>query len=298
MPLSLKENIPNENPIYRQLSDYYDFCQNIRHMTPATLTSKIYTLNNFVLSSKLTDLRLISNQLIFEWINQQSARGNSGRSINDRLAHLKAMLRWQRDMNLEMPLLRLALIPKVCEVPPRKVHFTREQIEQVLVQANLQEWLLIKLSFDCGLRISELRKLQLSDIREDRLTVIGKGNKRRYAYLCIDVKNRLAEWITSQNIQKYLWPSPISPNTALHTCTIRAHMKRAFQKAGINNFCPHDLRHSYATDLKKLGATTRQIQAGLGHTSEVVTERYLSDLEGYDLRDLYTLKYSQIDKKL
>lgn len=298
MSYSLEKVTSVREPIYQQMHSYYHFCQNIRHMSPVTLTSKIYTLNNFILTSHLTDLGNISNHLIFEWISRQSQRGNSGRSINDRLAHLKAMLRWQRDMNLEMPQLKLALIPKVCEIPPRKVCFSREQIALVLAHTNLQTWLLIRIAFDCGLRISELQKLQIFDIKDNQITITGKGNKRRHAYLCPDVQMRLNDWILSGKIQKFLWPSPIRPDATLATCTIRAYMKQAFQKAGFNNFCPHDLRHSYATDLKKLGATTRQIQAGLGHMSEAVTEKYLSDLEGFDLRELYELKYSDVTSQL
>ena len=293
MSHNLEKAALRQQPIYRQMHEYYHFCKHIRHMTPATLTSKMYTLNKFIFDSELTDLQFISNQLIFNWISQQTLRGNSGRSINDRLAHLKAMLRWQKDMNLEMPKLKLALIPRVQELPARKIHFTREQIRQVLTQANQEEWLLIRIAFDCGLRISELQNLQLSHLQDRRLTIIGKGNKRRYAFLCSEVKLRLDYWIKDQKIQKYLWPSPFYKNSPLAVCTIRAHMKQAFKRAGINDFRPHDLRHSYATDLKLLGATTRQIQAGLGHSSEAVTEKYLSDLDGYDLQDLYNLKYSR-----
>jgi DNA-binding protein Fis len=43
--------------------------------------------------------------------------------------------------------------------------------------------------------------------------------------------------------------------------------------------------------LKLLGIPTRKIQAGLGHATESVTERYLSDLEGSDLREIYEIKY-------
>lgn len=277
--------------IQKQVASYYDFCQQVRHMTRDTMLSKTYAINDFVKSSRLTDLHKISNQDIYHWINLQTERGNSGRSINDRLAHLKAMLRWQKDMNLEMPKLKLALIVKVVEAPPRKNFFSRHQIEQVLAQANQLEWLLISLAFDCGLRISELRHLQLTDIEEDRVSIIGKGLKRRYAYLRPEVRQQLTIWIKNQEISNYLWPSPLNPEQPLAVCTIRKYMQKAFLRAGVTDFCPHDLRHSYATDLKQLGVSTRQIQAGLGHASEVTTERYLSDLDGFNLREIYNIKY-------
>lgn len=231
--------------------------------------------------------------MVYDWISIQKSHGNTGRSINDRLAHIKAMLRWQQEMNVKMPHLHLALITKVKETPPRKNYFTREDIHRVLSRANEVEWLLIHLAFDCGLRIGELQKLRIQHLLDDRLTIYGKGSKRRYVYICDEVKYRLEHWIEKHQIIDYLWPSPICQGRPLSCCTLRSYMRRVFMCCGYCDFCPHDLRHSYATDLKNLGLPTRQIQAGLGHTTEVVTERYLSDLDGFNLRTIYQVKYSK-----
>ena len=159
------------------------------------------------------------------------------------------------------------------EVPPRKVYFTRSQIHQVLEQANILEWLFIRIAFDCGLRISELQNLRLSNLHDNYIDIIGKGQKRRYVYLSPEVKARITNWISKNGIQDFLWSSPLYPDKPLATCTIREYMQNAFHRAGFTDFCPHDLRHSYATDLKRLGVPTRQIQAGLGHSTEKVTEQ-------------------------
>lgn len=298
MPYQLEQITSKHSPIYRQLYNYYHFCERLRQMSPATICSKVYILNDFVRSTRLKDLRKITNQHINDWVNLQSIRNNSGRSINDRLAHLRAMLRWQKEMNLAMPKLQLGLIPRVKEVPARKVCFSRTQIQSVLKQASLEEWLLIRLAFDCGLRISELRNLCLSDIYNNRLTIVGKGCKRRYAYLSPDVQRRLRVWVRHHQIQNHLWPSPLIQNQPIAVCTLRQKMRSAFQRAGLNNFCPHDLRHSYATDLKLLGVPTRIIQASLGHASESVTERYLSDLDGLDLWNVYQQKYAKYSENV
>ena len=261
-------------------------------MASDTMLAKVYTLNNFIKYTKLNDVRKISNQMIISWIDAQSMRGNVGRTINNRLVHLKAFLRWQREMNLVMPKLQLSLIPHIREMPPRKIYFTRDQVSRVLDVASLLEWLLISLAFDCGLRITELRNLRLSDLHHNRINIIGKGQKRRYAYLSPQVIRHLTEWMNENQIVDFLQPSPICPDRPLAVCTIREYMRNAFKRAGFTNFCPHDLRHSYATDLKCLGVSTRQIQAGLGHSTEKITEQYLSDLDGYDLIEMYRVKYA------
>lgn len=292
MAYQLERYLSTRSAIYRQLYRYYHYCENVRHMRPATIKSKVYVINSFVQDTKISNLKNLTNQHIYAWIAHQQNRGNAGRSINDRLAHILAMLRWQRDMDLRIPKLKLGLITKVNEEPPRKVFFSRQEIEHVLRQANILEELLIRLAFDCGLRISELQNLRLSDLNGDRLSIIGKGNKRRYAYLCQETRRQLEKWISAQGISNYLWRSPMKLDSPMAICTIRKIMQGAFARAGYTDFCPHDLRHSYATDLKKSGVSTRKIQAGLGHASEATTERYLSDLDGFDLREIYQIKYS------
>lgn len=287
----LETVVSRRSAIFHQVSQYYYFCEHIRGMSKATMTSKIYTINNFIHESRLLDLRKISNEHIYAWIDQQKLRGNSGRSINNRLAHLKAMLRWQREMNLAMPRLKLALIGKTAEDPPRKRSFSRTDIKRVLALATPLEWLLVRLCFDCGLRISELQSICTWDIQDDRITIFGKGHKRRYVFLCPEVKRALNHWIKQNHPDGYLWPSPINTSAPLAVCTLRSYLQQAFARAGFADFCPHDLRHSYATDLKLLGIPTRKIQASLGHATEAITERYLSDLDGFDLREVYQIKY-------
>lgn len=293
MPYNLEKVTSPRSRIYQQLYNYYEFCKHTRRMTSYTMAGKVAALNSFVSFSRLNDLHKVSNRIINDWINYQALRNNSGRSINNRLAHLKALLRWQSEMNLKMPKLQLALIPIVQEYPPRKVFFTREQVQQVLACSNQLQWLLISLAFDCGLRIAELQGLRLTSVHGDYIDIIGKGQKRRYAYLSSEVKEKLQAWIDKNKIDDFLWPSPIRPDQPLAICTIRTYMQDAFRRGGFSNFCPHDLRHSYATDLKLLGISTRQIQAGLGHSTEQVTERYLSDLNGYDLAKMYQIKYKR-----
>ncbi len=293
MSYNLEKVCRKNSAIYRQISAYYNYCETIRHMSHATIISKVYTINDFVRESKISDLRKINNQHINIWINAQYLRNNSGRSINDRLAHLKAMLRWQKDMNLHMPHLKLGLVPKVTELPARKVCFSRDEIERVLKYANEFQWLLISLCFDCGLRISELQNLQRCHLCRDRLYIIGKGKKSRYVFLRRETRLRLISWLEQHPASEYFWESPLQVGVPLATCTLRLSMKQCFKRAGIENFCPHDLRHSYATDLKNLGISTRHIQAALGHAAEAVTEKYLSDLDGFNLREVYHIKYSQ-----
>ncbi len=291
MAYGLEKITAKSNPIYQQLSNYYRYCGQVCAMSEQTMATKIHHINYFIKFTGISRLEDISNQQIYDWVDYQKSRGNSGRSINNRLAQLKVMLRWQRDDNVSMPKLKIARIVMQKELPARKNYFSREEIQMVLAQADLREWLMIKLSFDCGLRIGELLNIRLSDIFGAKIRIVGKGSKLRWVIMSQESRMKLNDWIASENILDFLWPN------LLHTGHVsqedaRNAMRKVFQKAGFADFRPHDLRHSYATDLKKLGIPTRKIQMAMGHASEATTERYLSDLDGLNVEEIYRVKYA------
>lgn len=279
-------------PIIKQVVKYYDYCQYTRHFTKNTMRGKVGSINHFLRFTGITDLKSISNDMIYEWMGDQTAQGNKPRTVNNRLKHLVAMLKYYRDFGMRMPKLSISELVKQHEEPPKRRAFTRDVVYEALKYADRDTWLMIKISFDCGLRINELRNIKLQDINGNQVEIIGKGRKRRYIILSNEVVVRLNDWIRRKELHNWLWPSKTKPNTPMTTETIRAKMRTAFECAGIYGFCPHELRHSYATGLKRLGASTRSIQMGLGHSSELTTENYLHDLDGSDLQELYALKYS------
>lgn len=295
MPYKL-EQIFNEAkvkpPIYNQLIKYYDYCQFTRNFTYNTMCGKVSAINHFVSYSGLQDIEYITNDQIYRWMGHQTDKGNRPRTVNNRLKHLLAMLRYYRDYGAKMPNLILPEIQKQTEDPPSKRAFSRELVYQALRYADRDAWLMIKICFDCGLRIQELHDMKLQQINGNQLEIIGKGKKRRFAILSDEVMVRLEDWILRNRITNYIWASHTKPRCPMTVEAMRAKMRAPFEAAGVYGFCPHELRHSYATDLKRLDASTRSIQLGLGHASELTTERYLHDLDGSDLEDLYKLKYS------
>ena len=90
------------------------------------------------------------------------------------------------------------------------------------------------------------------------------------------------EFAQMRGVQDYLWglygygANGEPPTTA----TIRKRLRRAFEVAGFNGFYPHALRHSFATDLQRRGASVEEIKEMIGHSSVATTERYLHGFEG------------------
>ena len=271
----------NLKSIDKQIDEYLNYCENVRRMSEQTLHSKRWICREFLKTIKIDSLSELSNKHINEWIAEQTARGCSGRTINSRLVNLVAMLRYFQDMGASFPKLKLRLIIKCKEQPPRRVYYTREQIEQVLRYADHLEWLLIKLCFDCGLRISELRNLRLMNLNGRIVTFIGKGSKARESYMSEEARSRLDDWIQRNRISDFIWVRTPGKNEPMSVEDIRYLMKKPFYQAGFKNFYPHALRHSFATDIQKHGASLMETKEMLGHARIETTERYVHGLEGH-----------------
>lgn len=271
----------NLKSIDKQIDEYLNYCENVRRMSEQTLHGKRWICREFLKTIKIDSLSELSNKHINEWIAEQTARGCSGRTINSRLVNLVAMLRYFQDMGISFPKLKLRLIIKCKEQPPRRVYYTREQIEQVLRYADHLEWLLIKLCFDCGLRISELRNLRLMNLNGRMVTFIGKGSKARESYMSEEARSRLDDWIQRNRISDFIWVRTPGKNEPMSVEDIRYLMRKPFYQAGFKNFYPHALRHSFATDIQKHGASLMETKEMLGHARIETTERYVHGLEGH-----------------
>lgn len=267
----------------RQLDEYIKYCENVRRMSEQTIHGKKWVCKSLLDSIKINSIEEITNQQINEWIMEQTARGCSGRTVNTRLTTLIAMLRYFQDMGVVMPNCKIRFIVKQKEQPPRRVHYSKEQIDQVLRFADRLEWLLIRICFDCGLRISELRNLRLMNLDGRRVTFIGKGSKAREAYLSEEARERLDDWIQRERITDYIWETTTKSGVKHHLSVeeIRHRMRKPFYQAGYMNFHPHSLRHSFATDLVENGAPLPIAKEMLGHSNVATTERYVHSFEGH-----------------
>ncbi len=141
---------------------------------------------------------------------------------------------------------------------------------------NLKHRSIIALLYSCGLRVSELINLKISDIDSKRMQVAirsAKGNKDRYVPLDVKVLALLRVYYQHYKPVHFLFNGQES--TKYSSTSIRAIIRDASIKAGIRkNVTPHTLRHSYATHLLESGTDLRYIQVLLGHNSVKTTEVY------------------------
>lgn len=166
---------------------------------------------------------------------------------------------------------------------------TTEEVDMLEAALDPEKWetnrnrAIIEVLFSCGLRVSELTNLQLSNIywEDQYVRVLGKGRKERLVPISPRALEELEVWFADREQMK------VKPGEEDYVFLNRrgAHLTRTMVlimikdcavKAGIKKtVSPHTLRHSFATALLEGGADLRAIQTMLGHESISTTEIYM-----------------------
>ena len=142
---------------------------------------------------------------------------------------------------------------------------------------------IIEVMYGCGLRVSEVISLNISDIymKDEFIRVVGKGDKERLIPIGKKTLNELMLYIRGERLHqeikaKYSDKVFISARgTSLTRQSVFLLVKSLAEKAGIKKtISPHTLRHSFATHLLEGGADLRAVQQMLGHSSISTTEIY------------------------
>lgn len=142
-----------------------------------------------------------------------------------------------------------------------------------------RDYCILTLFLNCGLRISELIGLNLSDIQGDALRVLGKGNKVRIVYLNDACKDALEHHLAVRHPivgrdQNALFLS--SRDQRISRSSVHALVKKHLRHAGLDStqYSSHKLRHTAATLMIQSGVDVRAIQEVLGHEHLNTTEIY------------------------
>ena len=183
---------------------------------------------------------------------------------------------------------------KNIETPKIGVHLpttlTLKEIDKMISNIKLtsktgiRNVAIIELLYSCGLRVSELVNLKVSDLffKESLIKVIGKGNKERFVPISVlsqeYINNYLNEIRKHHKIKKNFEDTLFlnERGTNLSRNMIFIIINKLKKQSNINKkIGPHTLRHSFATHLIENGADLITIQKMMGHESITTTERYL-----------------------
>lgn len=146
---------------------------------------------------------------------------------------------------------------------------TKEEIDSVQAAASsAKNKLIIELLYSCGLRVSELTNLKMSQVnfKERFIRVFGKGSKERLVPIAESSLKMLCEYLKKIHTDQIFPLSRQRVWQLVRACGRRAGIKKRFS--------PHTFRHSFATHLLNGGADLRVVQELLGHSSLDTTQIY------------------------
>lgn len=184
--------------------------------------------------------------------------------------------------DLEYPKLRKSL-PKYLTLQE-----SAALLQAVSGQNQARDYAILMLFLNCGIRRSELVGLNLTDVYEDRIRVVGKGNKERIVYFGTACRKAIDAYLVLRN--KVI----LSDNRALFGSrngnrisvdAVHALVKKALLKAGLDatQFSAHKLRHTAATMMLSGGVDVKTVQEVLGHENLNTTQIY-THIENTELK--------------
>ena len=269
---------------------YIQYLRLERSYTGNTLDAYVRDLQKLAnyLGDEGIDFRSITLEQLDQFAAQISDLGVAPRSLARILSGVRSFYRFltlEREIDTDPT--ELLASPNIGKHLPDVL--STEEVDAIIaaIDPKMREFhrdhAIIETLYSCGLRVSELCDLLISNLYLDEgyIRVHGKGNKERLVPISEVAVQCLREWFeerASLNVkpghEDYVFVS-MRRGTKLSRITLFVRIKQLAQLAGIQkNISPHTFRHSFATSLLEGGANLRAIQAMLGHESIATTEIY------------------------
>ena len=266
---------------YYDLRGFYRFLK----LKFSNLPSDISFDDIQIMDVDLSYIKKVDLNLIYEYMNfLNRERLNGPTSRARKIASLRSYFKYLHKSGIleENPTAELETIKLRKRLP---TYFTLDDSLSLLSGVDgknaVRDYCILTLFLNCGMRLAELVSINITDIRGDVLTVVGKGNKERTIYLneaCINALNNYLE------IRKTLTATASDKNALFLSAQHRRISRRSVQhiveinvkKLGLDphKYTTHKLRHTAATLMYQAGVDIRALQEILGHEQLSTTEIY------------------------
>ncbi len=274
------------------IKDYQNYLRIERGLSQNSISN--YSLDLQKLAGYLEEHSIVENPVVIKRDTVQQFIYDIAKKVNPRtqariISGLKGFFNYLvfEDYREDNPM-DLIETPKIGRKLPDTL--SEEEINSLISAIDLSKpegernRAILETLYGCGLRVSELINLKLSDLYfdEDFIKVTGKGNKQRFVpisdvnqkYINIYWKQVRVHLPIQQEHEDYVFLN--RRGKQLTRAMIFTIVKRLAEKVGLKkNISPHTFRHSFATHLLENGADLRAIQQMLGHESITTTEVYV-----------------------
>jgi site-specific recombinase XerD len=270
----------NEMPIHADLDSIDIRDVDLEFIRPIT-SSDIFDF----LSYLANDRAINQNSLSPDYGIEPAARARKLSAIKSFYKYLTVRTKQLTEnpvADLEYPKLRKSL--------PKYLTFSQSSalLQAVSGQNQKRDYAILMLFLNCGIRRSELVGLNISDVYEDRIRVLGKGNKERFVYFGSACRKAIDAYLPIRNKQV------LSDNRALFgsrdsnrisVTAVHRLVKKALLQAGLDasQYSAHKLRHTAATMMLSGGVDVKTVQEVLGHENLNTTQIY-THIENTELK--------------
>lgn len=235
------------------------------------------------------DYRTVTLEQLDQFAGQLREEGIQARSVARILSGVRSFYRFLTlEKEVEQDPTELLESPQIGKHLPEVLSV--EEIDSIInvidvsKPEGIRDRAIIEVLYGCGLRISELCNLRISQLyMEDKyIRVKGKGSKERLVPIEGVAIDRVREWLVTRmgykvkpSEEDYVFVS-LTRGSRLSRISLFVYIKDYAERAGIKkNISPHTFRHSFATHLLEGGANLRAIQMMLGHEDISTTEIYM-----------------------
>lgn len=219
-------------------------------------------------------------------VNQRSHSKEYGLSANTRARKIACIRSFYKYLTVKAKLLAENPVadldsPKAAKTLPRYLSLaeSKKLLNAVDGRNRERDYSILSIFLNCGLRISEVVALNVSDFHSDSLRVIGKGDKERIVYLNESSIKAIESWLAvRKNLTPVHEPALFVSNrrTRISHEMVHKMVKTTLLKAGLDptQYSSHKLRHTAATLMLQNGVDIRTLQEVLGHEHLNTTQIY------------------------
>lgn len=198
-----------------------------------------------------------------------------------RISSLKSFYKFLYEIDMkDKNIAKAVKVPKI-DTKKEPTYLTMKEVQKMLSVIDgshaIRDKAIVMLFVSTGLRVSELFNLNEEDIQGNSVFVNGgKGNKSRVVQMNEQTRIAIGEYVSSKKYHSGNALFVSQKNNRLAVTTIQETISKYVDKANLDkDISPHSLRHTNATMLLENGTNLKVIQEILGHSSLVVTQKYL-----------------------
>lgn len=290
----------------KYLEDFYDYLLN-KGYSENTIISYKKDLNQFVLYCKNINIKSIDYDYIRKYLILLHNKNYTAKSISRHISSLKSFFKYltKNDIIKKNPMLLISN-PKLQKKLPNYINYNDLEVLFKVSDQNdtlgLRNALILELLYSTGIRVSELVNIKLEhiDFNNNRILILGKGNKERYVLYGSVCEKLLRKYlnesrtILNKNNCEYLLLNKFG--NKITDRAIRMIIDDIVKKSSLKlNVSPHTLRHTFATHLLNEGADLKIVQELLGHENISTTGIY-THVSNEHLRKVYLESHPRAKK--